>query len=154
MQTLDILINQLEASIPKFEKYSATISKSNIGWHIDHALMVLIGIIDTTSKSDPSIYKWEFNFKRFVVMARRKIPRGKAKAPKSVIPKGDYNLDSLKNKIAIAKSKLEELMQMPSNKYFPHPGLGNMKLKQTIKFLEIHTSHHLRIIEEIGRSEE
>lgn len=153
MQTLEKLIAQLELAIPNFEKMNPAISKSNIGWHIDHALMVLIGIIDTTSKSDPVAYKWEFNFRRLVVMGRRKIPRGKAKAPKSVQPKGDYTKESLKEKIAKAKSKLEELKLLPSNKYFAHPGLGNMKLKQTIKFLEIHTGHHVSIIEEIEESE-
>jgi hypothetical protein len=115
--------------------------------------MVLIGIIDTTAKSDPAKYKWEFNFSRFVVMTRRKIPRGKAKAPKSVQPIGDINQESLLLKIAKVKSKLEELQQLPADKYFPHPGLGNMKLKQMIKFLEIHTAHHLRIIFEIGKEE-
>ena len=154
MHSLETLIAQLEAAVPQFEKINPSISKSNIGWHIDHTLMVLIGIIDTTSKTDPSKYKWEFNFKRFVVMARRKIPRGKATAPKSVQPLGDFTQESLLHKIEKAKSKLEELKQLPSDKYFPHPGLGNMKLKQMIKFLEIHTKHHLRIIEEIFLSEE
>lgn len=153
MHALEKLINQLEATIPKFEKTNPSISKSNIGWHIDHALMVLIGIIDTTSKSDLTKYKWEFNFNRFVVMTRRKISRGKAKAPKSVQPNADYTFESLTEKIAITKLKLEELMQLPHNKYFDHPGLGNMKLKQTIKFLEIHTNHHLKIIHDIEKKE-
>ena len=115
--------------------------------------MVLVGIIDTTAKSDPSKYKWEFNLRRFVVMTRRKIPRGKATAPKSVQPLGDYTKETLLHKISKAKLKLEELKQFSVDKYFPHPGLGNMKLKQMIKFLEIHTMHHLRIIEEIDLSE-
>lgn len=151
MQALETLINQLESRIPQFETINPTISKSNIGWHIDHALMVLSGIIDTTAKSDPDNYKWKFNVKRFVVMFKNKIPRGKAKAPKSVQPIGDYTIESLTKKVAIAKSKLEQLKQLPKNKYFEHPGLGPMKLKQTIKFLEIHTRHHYEIIADIEK---
>lgn len=154
VEGLNRLVGNLETKIPLFEKLDTSISASNIGWHIDHTLMVLIGIIDTTAKSEPSQYKWKFNFKRLVVIFKNKIPRGKAKAPKSVQPNGDYTIESLTNKITIAKSKLKQLKQMPNTKYFEHPGLGPMKLKQTIKFLEIHTRHHVGIIEDIIKSEE
>jgi hypothetical protein len=154
MQSLEKLVSLLEKKIPYFEKLNLSVSSSNIGWHIDHTLMVLNGVIDTTSNSNPKNFKWKFNTRRIVLMFQKKIPRGKAKAPKSVQPKGDYNFESLTKTIAIAKSKIVELRKLPNDKYFEHPGLGNMKLKQTIKFLEIHTSHHLRIIEEIDFSEE
>jgi hypothetical protein len=152
MTQLENLLNQLESKIPHFEKLNPAISKSNIGWHLDHTLMVLVSIINSTAKSDPANYKWTFNFRRLLVMTLGKIPRGKAKAPSGVQPKGDCTYDSLMEKMAYAKTKLQELKQLPNDKYFIHPGLGNMKLKQTIKFLGIHTSHHLAIIEEIDLS--
>jgi hypothetical protein len=33
--------------------------------------------------------------------------------------------------------------------FFEHPYFGKLKLKETIRFLEIHTTHHLSIIEDI-----
>ena len=146
---LNQLLDQLATAIPQFEKTNLAISDTNIGWHIEHALMVVSGIIDTTAKSDPSNYRWSFNFKRWLVMGRKKIPRGKAKAPKSVQPKNDYTLESLQEKLLKTRSKISELQLLSKDHYFEHPGLGNMKLQQTIRFLEIHTRHHLEIIQEI-----
>jgi len=53
-----------------------------------------------------------------------------------------------------AKIKLEELRELNPQQFFNHPGFGNLRLKKTIQFLEIHTQHHLKIIEDIERSGE
>jgi hypothetical protein len=146
-------ITQLELGIPQFEKQNLSVSYSNVGWHIEHSLMVFNSIIETTSKSNPKDYKWSFNLKRMVIFAKEKIPRGIAKAPRSVLPKMDYTRESLLNHLEKAKVKLEELIKMDHQLFFNHPGFGNLRLKQTIKFLAIHTKHHLDIIKEILESE-
>jgi len=43
------------------------------------------------------------------------------------------------------------LKTLPKDRYFEHPFFGKLKLKQTINFLEIHTMHHLDIIEDIKK---
>jgi hypothetical protein len=144
---------QLEQVIPNAEKKNQLISNANVGWHIGHTLMVLNGIIETTSNSDPNDYKWSFNFKRVVVFTRNKIPRGVAKAPKSVNPKDDFTQESLSKLLSDAKVKLEELHTMDQRFFFKHPSLGNLKFKQMIQFLAIHTKHHLDIIHDILKSE-
>jgi hypothetical protein len=145
------LLTQIEETIPHFEEINPSISNSNIGWHIEHSLMVFNGITDTLSSSNPNEYKWTFNFKRLVVFTRRKIPRGIAKAPKSVVPKMDYTKESLFAHVEKAKVKLEEIKQLDSKQFFNHPGFGNIRLKQTVRFLEIHTKHHLDIIHDIEK---
>ena len=147
-------LSQLEFAIPKFEKFDSSISNSNIGWHIEHSLLVFNGIIETLSKSNPKDYSWKLNFKRIVVFAKRKIPRGIAKAPKVVIPKENYSIESLLQHIEKTKIKLEELRKLNPKQFFNHPGFGNLRLKKTIQFLEIHTQHHLEIIADIERGEE
>ncbi len=149
---LEKILTQMEETIPDFEKINPSISSSNIGWHINHSLLVFIGIIDTTSKSDPKDYTWSFNLKRLVVFTKNKIPRGVAKAPKSVIPKDDYTIESLSELITTAKNKLAELHRMDPKLFFKHPGLGNLKFKQMIKFLAIHSRHHLEIIWDVQKS--
>jgi len=154
VQELEQFLSELQANIPNWELTNTAVSKSNIGWHIEHSLLVLSGIIETTSNSNPKDYHREFNWRRILVFAQNKIPRGKAKAPKIVHPQNNYSIASLEDHIASTKTKLEKLSQLSQDKYFKHPGLGNLNLKQTIKFLGIHTRHHLKIIEDIVKSEE
>ena len=81
----------------------------------------------------------------------KKIPRGKAKSPEVVLPKGIIDNNSLLTHISVTRNKINELKTLPKDRYFEHPFFGKLKLKQTINFLEIHTKHHLDIIEDIKK---
>lgn len=151
MNKLEKLLTQLETNISKFNKTNQKISKSNVGWHIEHTLLVLTRITDSLANSNPEDYKWKFQFIRIAVFTMKKIPRGKAKSPEVVQPKGNYNIESLTKHLSNTKARIEELQTMDKNKYFDHPVFGHLKLKQTINFLEIHTKHHLEIINDIQK---
>jgi len=152
MEKLKKLIQDLESKIQNQEMLNPTISKSSVGWHIEHTLLTMNLVIGALQKSNPENYKRTFNFYRVLVFAMNKIPRGKAKAPKIVQPKEDSNIESLKSHLEKAKIKLAELNSISSKNYFEHPYFGHLTLKPTIKFLEIHTNHHLQIINDIIKS--
>jgi hypothetical protein len=152
MEKLKKLIQDLESKIQNQEMLNPTISKSSVGWHIEHTLLTMNLIIGALQKSNPENYKQSFNFYRVLVFAMNKIPRGKAKAPKIVQPKEDFNIESLKSHLEKAKTKLAELNSIGNKNYFEHPYFGHLTLKPTIKFLEIHTNHHLQIINDIIKS--
>jgi hypothetical protein len=78
-----------------------------------------------------------------------KIPRGKGKAPKHVVPKEDYTLESLKEHLSKTKLILATLDQINPNQFFEHPFFGKLKKKQSIYFLVLHAKHHLAIINEM-----
>jgi hypothetical protein len=84
-----------------------------------------------------------------MVLATKKIPRGKAKAPKVVVPKADITCADLEHHLAKARDTVKSLGLVSKDNYFEHPYFGKLKLKETIRFLEIHTTHHLNIIEDI-----
>ncbi len=147
------LLDQLEIQIIHFDTSKPTISKSNVGWHIEHTLLTLSAVSKALTNSNPGDYKWKFNFIRMIVLTMKKIPRGKAKVPEVVRPKENYSMESLKDHLSKTKAKIEELNTISENKYFEHPVFGNIKLKQTIRFLEIHTKHHLDIIKDILKDE-
>jgi len=46
-------INELESNLIHFEKLNPVISKSSIGWHIDHSLLSTILIISDVERSNP-----------------------------------------------------------------------------------------------------
>ena len=141
-------VKELESKIPNQEDYNADISKSNVGWHIEHILLTIKMIIEAVEKSNPANYTWSFKLSRIVVFTMNKIPRGRAKAPKVVVPK-TYDEQTLLEHLKIVTLKIQGLENMSSDKYFDHPYFGNLRLNKTIKFLEIHTKHHLEIINDI-----
>jgi hypothetical protein len=141
-------IKELESKIPNQEDYNPEISKSNVGWHIEHILLTNKMILEAVEKSNPADYTWSFKLPRIVVFTMNKIPRGRAKAPKVVVPK-TYDEQTLLEHLKIVTLKIQGLENISSDKYFDHPYFGNLRLNKTIKFLEIHTNHHLEIINDI-----
>jgi hypothetical protein len=106
-------------------------------------------ITDFLTKSNPKEYKWKFNFLRLVVLTVKKIPVGRAKSPEIVQPKGDINSNRLHIHLSETRNKIKELESLTDDRFFEHPFFGKLKLQQTIDFLEIHTKHHLKIINNI-----
>lgn len=149
MNKIPQLIDLLATKIAHFEKVNTSVSASSVGWHIEHALLVLINVTENIKQSKAEEFIPNFNFVRTIVFTLNKIPRGKGKSPKSVQPNMDITLDSIKTKLQLAKEKVTELYNLDKNKHFVHPYFGNVKLKGCIKFLSIHTAHHLKIIEDI-----
>lgn len=149
MKNLDHLLDQLEHKISDCETLNQQISQTNVGWHIEHSLLTLNGIINFLIKSNPIDYKWKFNFIRIVVFTTKKIPRGRAESPEVVQPKGNIDKYGLFTHLSETRKKIKELECMPKDKYFEHPFFGKLSLKQTVIFLEIHTKHHVEIINDI-----
>jgi hypothetical protein len=149
MNRIDELLTQLENNIPHCETARVEVSEGAVGWHIEHCLLIVNKVTDSLIQSDPKDYKWKFSFIRIMVLNLKKIPRGKAKAPKAVQPKDNIDKSELEIHLSKTRNSIKELEFLSNDKYFKHPFFGNLKLKQTINFLEIHTNHHLKIIEDI-----
>ena len=149
MHQLEALIGQLENKIPKLEIVNQQISQGSVGWHIEHTLLVINSVIENLQKSNPGDYQWKFNFIRTLVLTMRKIPRGRAQSPKSVQPKTNFNTETLKTHVAVTMEKIKALESLQRNHFFEHPFFGKLNLKPTIKFLLIHTKHHIHIINDI-----
>jgi len=49
-------------------------------------------------------------------------------------------------------NQLDELAKVEEVQFFTHPFFGDLKKKETISFLSIHTEHHLKIIREMLRN--
>lgn len=142
-------LNELVSFIPNANHLNPDVSNANVGWHIDHSLLVINKILSQLEKSDENDYRWQFNLKRTVVFFQNKFPVGKAKAPEAVKPTEMFD----KNKTLIfaekAKNKILSAHLLHKNKNFKHPFFGLLNTKHTLKFLTIHTNHHIQIINNI-----
>jgi hypothetical protein len=149
MERLTNLISEIESKIEFRNLKNVSVSKSDVAWHLDHSLRVINGIFGVIKKSNPDDYKSSFNFKRSLILFLGKIPRGKAKAPETVISVGEISLEDLNSRLETAKTSIKELHNNTAKSNFVHPYFGQLNLKQTIRFLEIHTKHHLNIVDDI-----
>ncbi len=148
MNKLEEQVSILGNYISKQEIINTSISASSVGWHIEHSLMVIDVVIENLEKSNPADYKWKINFNKWYVFTLNRIPRGKAKARKIVSPE-IYNSVTLKAHLISLCEAIKKLAQLPPDKFLAHPLMGHLKLKDTIRFLNIHTKHHLKIIDDI-----
>jgi hypothetical protein len=149
MKPLHHILLQLENHIPNLDKTNSKVSNSTVGWQIDHSLIVINGIVEQLEISNPNEFLPKWNFPKFMVFTMGKIPRGKAKAPKVVIPTQVATQEELKDKLVTAKKNILKLNTFSENQFFNHPYFKDLNVKQTEKFLTIHTKHHLKIIEDI-----
>ena len=149
MEQIENLMHQLQTYIPKHGLLNPKVSKGTVGWHIEHSLLTIRKIIAGVKASDPTGYKSSFNLKRFYVLNTGLIPRGKIQSPKVVTTEGELDAVSLKQSLLTTQNSLLEITGITENQFFYHPVLGQLNKKPTIKFLAVHTSHHLKIIKEI-----
>lgn len=150
MEKLEIILNEIERNIEFHEKCVENISKANVGWHLEHLMMVINNVVLAIEKSNSSDFKFQFKPIRFYIMYRQNIPRGKGRSPKSVLPQEEIRtIEGLKVRLETTKLSIQKLPKLEKNQFFAHPYFGNMKLKSAIKFLGIHSNHHLAIIRDI-----
>ena len=149
MEKLNALLDSLEKEIPNQQVLIPAVSQGSVGWHIEHCLLTITGIMDALHKSNPANYKWRPNLKRFIIHTIGIFPRGKVKAPASIQPAAGFNAASLQIHLDVAREKLKTLNGLDPNHYFKHPLFDNLNVKPTIRFLQIHTHHHLKIIKDI-----
>lgn len=143
----------LERNIPVAHKKAATVSAKPIDWHIDHSLRVINKTCESLIRSEPVKYKWRFNWWRLIIFTWGKFPRGKVRAPDYVLPEDHISTKDMYVRLRDASELLKKINKLHRNAYIHHPYFGSINRKQSVKFLKIHTKHHLRIIKDIKRAQ-
>jgi hypothetical protein len=144
-------IAELEFYLKKGNINNPSISAQSTFWHIEHSLQVIKVIIEALQQTKTEHYKWHFSLKRLIIFTTGVIPRGKAKAPHSVVPQNQLNYEIINTSLEQVKLLLPLLNAMPKNNFFNHPFFGLLNVKQSKRMIEIHTLHHLKIIKDICR---
>lgn len=139
---------KLEAFIPYFEKENSKISKSTVGWQIAHSLKVINGVIESL-KTAPTTKNVKRTPVGLLCLTLGYIPRGKGKAPKAVTPPVTITKEDIYNQMAVAKENLNQIDAIHPKATFKHLVFGVLSKKTTLKFLVVHTKHHLKIVEDI-----
>lgn len=150
MKPLEAMMDELEGLIPDYEKTNTSISATSVGWHIAHSFMVLERMSMSVAQSDAAQFKKpSFSFKKWVVMLLGRIPRGRGKAPATVVPTETITLQIINERLASAKRAIEEMKTANEHGFMTHPIFGILNKKETLRFMQIHSHHHIAIAKEI-----
>ncbi|WP_082113371.1 DinB family protein [Kordia jejudonensis] len=146
---LKLKLNEVASYIAVRDTKNLEVSEAPVAWHMDHIYLMVNQLHKALKYSDESNYKAESNTTRDYVFTNNTLPRGKVTAPESVTPKGTITINTLQTHYDEALATVEKLPTLAEKKHFNHPILGTMNRDETIKFLTIHTEHHLKIIRDI-----
>ncbi|APZ45010.1 hypothetical protein BW723_01310 [Polaribacter reichenbachii] len=139
----------IQKHLGDIDKVNLKISKANVGWHLDHTLKVINSVSDFLIKSEPKEYKKTFHLLRSITFAVGAFPRGKAKAPKKVLPPKNILKEDIEHQLKLAYENIKLIKELEDHKNFMHPIFKQLNKQQTFKFLKIHTNHHLKIVKSI-----
>ncbi|MFM7020968.1 MAG: DUF1569 domain-containing protein [Aquirufa sp.] len=147
---LAIQLREMQDLSEHWEKKNPDVSVETVGWHLLHNLKVINGMIVSLAASDPNRYSPKFSVIKWRILLTKKIPRGKARAPKSAMP---MQIDKAELDAALDQASLSilNLLNQSPKQYFTHPMFGDLNTKLTSRFLWIHTEHHLKIVRDILR---
>ena len=144
-------LTELASYISQSDRQNVGVSNANIGWQIDHSLRVMNQVISALLKSNPEEYKPKFNWRKSFIFFTKKIPRGKVRAPKGILPTEEITESSLISSVQLAHKNIGLLENCAPYHFFVHPFFGQVNVRETLVFIEVHTEHHLKIIRDICR---
>ncbi|WP_420603846.1 DUF1569 domain-containing protein [Flagellimonas sp.] len=141
--------SQIEAYILQRDSFNPKVSKVDVAWHLDHMLKTINVICKSLEASNPAAFKPNFSLTRTLIYAWGDFPRGVAKSPRVVLPPDNILTEDLYIQIEMAKENLQKIQDLDSKVHFEHPYFSVINKRQSIKFLKIHTRHHLKIVADI-----
>jgi len=144
-------LTELASYISQSDRQNGGVSNVNIGWQIDHSLRVMNQVISALLKSNPEEYKPKFNWRKSFIFFTKKIPRGKVRAPKGILSTEEITESSLISSVQLAHKNIGLLENCAPHHFFVHPFFGQVNVRETLVFIEVHTEHHLKIIRDICR---
>ncbi|MDC8002721.1 DUF1569 domain-containing protein [Aureisphaera galaxeae] len=146
---LDDHFAELEAKISSRDVQNEDVSKVPVAWHLDHSLKTINGIYDSLEASNPEDFDSSFSAIRTMSLTMNFIPRGRAESPASVRPPEVIETEALYAQLTQARENMKKVFELDENVHFEHPVFGTIARGNTLRFLEVHTEHHLKIMRDI-----
>ena len=149
MDKIEIQLQKIESLSYKIDVVNESVSKASVGWHLEHLLLILNSSLKGLTLTNPKDYNPKFSLKKFVFVNFGMIPRGKISSPKQFVPVNVPTQESILKLMNLAKTRLEAVKSLPEKSFITHPFLGDFDKKTTLRFLWLHSNHHLKIVDDI-----
>lgn len=129
--------------------------------HLEHLSLVLVRVLRTIEllregEDERILRQGRPSFAARMLLLTGWIPRGRGESPDEVIPDPRPVRHRLQTTLADATLQAARLEPVAAGLAavegrFPHPALGAFDAAEWMRFLHVHTKHHLAIIEDIDR---
>ncbi|MEM7187367.1 MAG: DUF1569 domain-containing protein [Bacteroidota bacterium] len=146
---MDGYVAEIEEKIAFRDAHSPEVSKADVAWHLDHMLKTVNEICKALEASDPQKFEGSINLMRTMSLSLNYIPRGRAKSPSVVRPPEVIVTEDLYSQLETAKQQLSTVFELDEKAHFKHPVFGTIARGNALRFIEVHTKHHLKIVRDI-----
>lgn len=146
---------------PTLYRVEEEVSLWSIAEHLDHVGRVNISsflAIDRLvagREDDPEVlHSGGPKLAMLPVLLFGRIPRGRAQAPERFFPAADVERESVRATLSESRKGLSRTAAKvaalaEARGRIAHPILGNLNARQWLRFVRIHTAHHIRIMDDI-----
>lgn len=142
-------LDNIESLIPEKDVKNESVSKADVAWHLDHVLKTVNEVTKSLENSNPKDFKSGFNIPRIMSLTFGFIPRGREQSPSVVRPPEKILTKDIISQLEEARKNIDVLNKLNKKAHFKHPVFGTIDKPTSIRFIEVHTKHHLRIINDI-----
>lgn len=139
----------MERCLEHHDRINLTVSQKSVGWHLHHLALTNAVVIGAMHRSNPEEFALEENPTRENVMGRGTIIRGHVRTPDALNPDDNLDLKKIEQAVSHMNNALATWDTINDNAFFIHPFMGKLNKALTLKFMTIHNSHHLKIIDDI-----
>lgn len=149
--SIEQLLVRIEGYLPYSSEENTNVSLRGVDWHLDHILKVINAISTALINSDPKAYTPKWSIGKTFILTTAYIPRGRGRSPKDLNNRDTININDLTKQLKEARTNLNSLKHLSQQHFVKHPYFGDLRLKQAMKFIMIHSHHHIKIIKDIIR---
>lgn len=151
METIDQTIDDFRAVVAQADVDASVVSQWNVGMHIHHCCLAMIGISKGLAKSTPPVPRMRPSIARYCAFAVERFPRGQAKSPTFAVPAASAPQEELLALLDRSQKMMVEARALDADRWVTHPIFGPLRRDDALKFVRIHNRHHLRIVADILR---
>jgi hypothetical protein len=146
---LNAEVAEMRTAADRYDVSAPEVSSWTVGMHIQHCCLAMTGVCDALLASEPPPPRARRSLLTAAVFTTGRIPRGRAQSPDQVIPTPGISREELDARLDASAERLSAAADADSRKWFRHFAFGAMDRDRTLRFIQIHNRHHLRIIADI-----
>ncbi len=152
LSELDRQFERMRTLVQRAQERDEAVSGWTVGDHLEHICTVAAGFGVVLITGRGPVFEAAMPEARHMVLSDGHIPRGKIKAPPAASPKGLASIDAYTRMLDKTLTRLKSAAQQPDERTADHPLLGTMTRDEVLRFVVVHTAHHLGIIDDYGKA--